>query len=474
MSILGNAIQEETTKTYTENGCPTYSSSLNYNVDFFFMAGASRGQRDRVLDMFIKAYIENNDIALANLFYLRDCRNGIGERDLTRAILKHIGINYPNIVSTSFLDKIVEYGRVDDILSLMNSDETYKTVIQYIKENIENNNSLFGKWLPSENTSSAKTKALAKKVREGLGLTSKEYRHILSTLRKEQHLIETAMTNKDYSNVKYESLPSQAHFKHISAFKRNDADNYTKYIESLQKGEKKVNTSTLVPVQIGEKYIYTCGRPVNDNVLNEMWKNLPDMYEGREENALVVCDTSGSMFGMPLSVAVSLSLYIAERNKGKFHNEFITFSEHPNFQEIKGNDLYEKFNSIVNANWGMNTNLEAVFNLILNSCKKNNIPESECPKRIYIISDMEFDSCCGYSDKTMFENIKIKYNQAGYKLPQLFFWNVNSHQNNVPVRYNQQGVALISGYAPNILKYIIGKEDISPENIMMDTLKRYM
>lgn len=484
MSLLGDALEKQTTVGTTENGAKTFTTSLSYNCDFFFRAGAMRGRNNAVVDLFMKAYIEDKQIALANLFYLRDCRKGIGERDLTRSIFKSLVDNYPDVITDEFIDRLTGYGRYDDILYALTNDKTKNTVIGYISRGLKDGNSLMAKWLPSINASSKRTKSYANIIIKALEITPADYRKKLSELRQAQHLLETTMTNKDYANIQYEHIPSQAHRKHTKAFYRNDEANYKKYLESVQKGEKKINTATITPVEIVSNYsvgYWGMKRPVDDQALDTMWNNLPDLFNGRKENSLVVCDVSGSMESRtstgtrPIDVSVSLALYIAERNTGIFHNEYMSFSSNSHLIRVKGDDLYEKVHYIANTDMGYDTNIQSVFDNLLKACIENNIPEEECPKRIYIISDMEFNnSSIMGKDVSIFEYAKQKYEEAGYKLPQLFFWNVDSRQENVPVRYDETGTALISGYSPNILGYILGEEEITPESIMMKVLKNYM
>lgn len=487
MNAFTSALKNKTTETYTLNGSLTYSSSLNANVDLFFLGSALRGQtEDRITSLFAKAMVENADLALANLWYIRDIRNGQGERQQARNIVKYLGQNYPNLITVEFLQKLVNYGRYDDILTLL---ETHNSlIIEFIRERLANEDNLLAKWLPSENTSSKKTKEYAKKIRQGLGISSVEYRKILSQLRAKQKLVETTLTNKDYDALEYEHIPSKAGLKYRKAFLNHDAERYKSYLNQVNSGEKKINTGTLTPVDIVGKYFQnaygwyssTCSRPSDDKVLNTMWNNLPDVFDGKYENSIVVADTSGSMLTSygntkvkPLSVAVSLAMYIAERNKGLFKDTFMTFSTTPQLQEIKGKDLFEKINNLSSADWHGSTDLDAVFDTILRACCEHNVEEDECPKRIYIVSDMEFNGCVK-SNATTMNRIREKYIECGYQIPQIFFWNVNSKTDNIPVRYNEGGVALISGFSPNILKYVLKTGEISPQSIMLDTLSKYM
>ena len=187
------------------------------------------------------------------------------------------------------------------------------------------------------------------------------------------------------------------------------------------------------------------------------------------KNAIVVADTSGSMSGDPMSVSISLALYFAERNKGQFKDYFMTFSSHPSLQKICGETLKEKMDNLERADWEMNTDLQAVFNLILKTAIDNNTPTEEMPSTIYIISDMEFDSCTrNYENETNYEVIKEKYKEAGYEKPTLVFWNVDARQKNLPVQSNENGVALVSGLSPVIFKMAV--ENKTPEEVMLDTI----
>lgn len=482
MNAFTSALKDKVTESRTLNGSLTYSTSLSSNVDLFFLGSALRGQSEsRITDLFAKAMAEDSKIAMANLWYIRDIRGGQGERQQARNIVKYLATNYADLITVEFINKLVNYGRYDDILILLDTHK--ELVIEYIRDQLSNENSLLAKWLPSENTSSVKTKIFAKIIRQGLGITSQEYRKILSQLRAKQHLVETALTNKDYDSIQYDHLPSKAGLKYRKAFLSKDTERYKEFLTAVNSGEKKINTGTLTPVDIVNKYFakgMSCDRPSDDAVLNTMWNNLPDVFNGEYENSIVVADTSGSMTisyydtsVRPLSVCISLAMYIAERNKGLFKDTFMTFSGTPELQEVKGRDLFEKINNLRKADWAGTTNLDAVFDIILRACCEHNVSADECPKRIYIISDMEFNSCVR-SNATTMNRIRQKYIDCGYEIPQIFFWNVNSKTNNMPVRYNENGVGLISGFSPIILRYILNKENVTPEMIMMETLQRYL
>lgn len=342
-----------------------------------------------------------------------------------------------------------------------------------------NNISLLGKWLPSENTSSKKTVELARFIRHKWSLSSKQYRVMLSSLRKKIKVVERLMCSNKWKEIDYEHVPSRASMIYRNAFKRHDEEGYEEFLNAVEKGEKEIKASTLYPYdivrEIATKRIY-------DKTLDLQWKNQTDWLEGRTENSIVVCDTSGSMgfFGdtgfNPIYVSVSLALYFAERNKGEFYNNFITFSAQPHLQKIIGENIYEKLLNLSQAHWNMNTNIQAVFDLILDVAQRNNIPKEEMIKKIYIISDMEFDEAqgghwgCTRNKPTNFEEIKRKYNNWGYDMPLLVFWNVDSRQDNVPVSANEQNVLLVSGSSPSIFKTLMSNKSYTPFDVMLETL----
>lgn len=479
MNKLIEGLKEETTKTFTENGALTYSTSLNANVDLFFMGSALRESHfSRVVDIFEKAYIEDKNIAMANLWYLRDIRGGAGERKTSSIIYKYLLENHPEEIN---LEKMVEYGRYEDIMFLIDSPLQDK-VLSFIKEQLDKDvksetPSLLAKWMPSYRCHDKERHKLSLVLIKKLFKNSKHYRKTLKSLRDKINIVETHLSNKEYGKIEYSKLPSKASVLYSKAFAKNDGERYSQYLEALKKGETKVNTGTLVPSDIIRKYLKIYGwqhekiRPENDEFLNQAWNNLKDHFENNSENSLVMADTSGSMCGEPIINSISLAMYIAERNKGDFHNCFLTFSSSPSLVELKGDNIFEKISFFTEIN-SSNTDLEKAFDCILVTAIDRNIPESEMPKKIYIVSDMEFDEASG--GKTNFETIKSKYKEVGYELPQIVFWNVNSRQNNIPVRYDEKGTALVSGNSTNILKFLINNDDLSPVNIMMNTLKNYM
>ncbi|MBR1591688.1 MAG: DUF2828 family protein [Ruminococcus sp.] len=475
-------LKEEANLTYTENGALTHMTSGKSCLDLFFRAGAMRGQDERTIyECFRRAFQESPEAAMKILFFARDIRGGLGERRFFRIVMKQLTYDAPDAVERN-LPYIAEYGRYDDLLPLIEthcSQSVYKLIKSQLEEDIadmkENKSvSLLAKWLPSVNASSAETRKLGMKIAEKLGMTNTEYRKTLSALRKHIDIIENYLREVDYS-FDYSKQPSGAMFKYRNAFIRNDGERYGEYINLVLEGREKLNASTLYPYQIVRRIVssrfYSNEKLTNEEKLSldASWKSLPD-YENNE-NAIAIIDGSGSMTcdcgGVsPIDVALSLGIYFAEHSTGPFADHFITFSENPRLVEIKGNDITEKVNNCLKYNEIANTDLEAVFDLILRTAVKNKLTQDKLPAKLYIISDMEFDYCIyGGNNMTMFEAMRQKYAQYGYKLPDIVFWNVCSHGRNIPVEFSETGAALVSGFSPVIFNMVMG-EAISPEYIM--------
>lgn len=454
---LLNGMSKNTAKTLTKNGAITYSKSGSGLLDFFAQAGAMRNNKDEALKLFQKAFGQDRLLAVKILFYLRDVRGGQGERDLFRNCLEWLGTDHPEVFE-AIIKFVPEYGRWDDLFFDNNN------CFDFIREQLTNDinsakPSLMAKWLPTINASSKSTVAKARFMADKLGLSEVAYRKNLRDIRKKIKIVESQMSAREWNKINYSSVPSQASRIYKNAFLKHDNDRYSKFIEKAEKGEVKINASTLYPYQI-----YKSVQSDYSKTLEALWNQLPDYTQGN--NALVVADVSGSMSGDPMSVSVSLALYFAERNKGQFKDYFITFSGSPELQKIQGKTLRERMRNLENADWGMNTNLQAVFDLILETANENETSEDEMPSTIYIISDMEFDSCC--INHTNLEVIKQKYKKSGYKLPNVVFWNVNASGKNVPARHTENGIALVSGFSPTVFK--IAVENKTPEQVMLDVI----
>lgn len=474
-----NYLKQEANKTVTENGAATHITTESDCLDLFATIGALRRESDQEIEArFVRAYTENRDIAMKLLFFARDIRGGLGERRVFKVILNWLAKNEPTSVRKN-LTYVAEYGRYDDLLCLMGTPcenemlNVLKEQFQKDRLALENGGevSLLAKWLPSVNASNEQTVLYAKKIAKHFGLSDASYRKSLVALRRQIRIIENNLREKDYT-FDYSKQPSKALFKYRQAFIRNDRERYMQYLESVSSGESKMNASTLMPYEIITPFFKKVVGEEERKSINTAWWAQQDF--GNDENALAVIDGSGSMYGgsdpIPATVALSLGIYFAERNKGAFKNHFITFSENPRLVEIKGEDILDKVRYCYNYNEVANTNIQKVFELILDTAKKNSVPQDEMPSRLYIISDMEFDRCTEYSSLTSFEYAKKLFKKAGYKLPEIVFWNVASRNRQQPVTKNEQGVVLVSGCTPRLFSMVASGE-INPYAFMLEVVK---
>jgi hypothetical protein len=295
-------------------------------------------------------------------------------------------------------------------------------------------------------------------------------------LRRAIRVVEVAMSAKVYDAIEYQKVPSQAMLKYSNAFIRNDKEGFIRYLDDVKSGRAKVNADTIYPQQIIHEIWKT---NIDSSMADSLWNNMPDFINEAEENAIAVVDVSGSMSGTPMEVAVGIGMYLAERAKGPYANKFITFSESPQMVEIKGKDIVDKANGIRDADWQMNTNIEAVMDQILQTAIDTNCNAEEMITKLYIISDMEFDSAvdAGYSDQdvlahdeVLFKQLNERFEESGYKMPNIVFWNVDSRNNNFPMSMDERGFLNVSGYSPSIFKNLVNNTIVSPIEFMMEIL----
>lgn len=479
-----NNLKAEANLTTTENLAITHASTMSDCLDLFATIGAIRFQDDNeIINHFMRAYTEDSDTAMKILFFGRDVRGGLGERRVFRVMAKWLAINEPEPIRKN-LALIPEYGRFDDLLTFIDTpceDAAIDVIRTQLEKDLASNEnvSLLAKWLPSVNASNAETVRMAKRIARALGMSDMQYRKTLSQLRKRIHIVENDLRERDYS-FDYEELPSKALLKYRQAFIRNDNSRYEAFLENVKSGKSTMHTGTLMPYEvirpcIGSPYIWNQDHDVLTEseriAIDTTWNALED-FAG-DENALVVVDGSGSMYGsfgkpLPIEVALSLGIYFAERNTGIFHNHFITFSETPQLVEIKGRDITEKVRYCMSYNEVANTNLQAVFELILKAAIKNHASLEDMPKRLFIISDMEFDYCMDDAEETNFARAKKLFVAHGYNLPEVIFWNVNSRNRQQPVTKNEQGVTLVSGCTPRLFSMVL--DGATPYEFMMEVI----
>ena len=498
---LVDGLEVATNFTTTENGAVTHRSTLSKLLDFFGAGGAMRQRSDKDIEiLFGNAWGDDELLALKTLFYFRDVRGGQGERRMFRVALRSLAEGRPEVVCSN-LDNIAFYGRWDDLFCLRGTNcwnNVLELVKQQFKKDMEDSSrnkpvSLLGKWLPSVNASSKDTVKLAKHFAKQLGLRHREYRKALAQLRTAIDVVEKKMTKKRWSDIDYSSVPSNAGLKYRGAFLKHDGSRYGEFLEAVAKGEKTINAGTLYPYDVVSKaLVHRFNSTAADTkTLDALWNNLPDYLEGKPHKGLVVADVSGSMTSgcgsvAPIDVSVSLALYIAERNTDPtFGGAFLTFTDKPSLERVRGENIVEKAYNLNSSEWGYNTNLQSAFDVILKTAQDNNLTQDSIPEMVYIVSDMEFDeACCGnrnnhwddepvegsHDEVTNFQLIRKKFADAGFEAPNLVFWNVNARSAQFPMTTNDDGVCIVSGCSPAILKAILSGNQIDPMQVLYDAV----
>lgn len=461
MSFL-TELEVATNKTaYTSNGAISNNSTLNPVLDFFSSAGAMRGREREAVTLFNKAYASDPTNAMRTLFYLRDIRGGQGERSVFRAILDSLDEATVNKVAKF----IPVYGRWDEVpLTKETLPALYEQFVADEKEMKAGKPvSLLAKWLPSANASSSNSRKKALNIAEAWGLTERNYRKRVAALRKHIQLLEHKMSSKEWAEIQYDKLPSQAHRKHVKAFKRNDNSRYEKYIGQVERGEKKINSNTLFTYEV-----YNMVDNGDEATANAMWKALPDYTRG--ENALVLPDVSGSMYGLPISISVSLALYFAERNEGPFKDCFLEFSSKAKLVKVHGKTLGERMRSVQHStNWMGSTDIQSAFDAILTAAKASNATAEEMPKVLYVISDMQFNQATSNNRETNFEAAQRKFEEAGYEMPHVVFWNCSPYgDSKAPATMYDNKVTLISGSNQSTFQYAVAGK--TPMESMLEVL----
>lgn len=476
MNNFLNNMKKESSLTETLNGATAYNTTQNGLLDFFAESSALRNSSNkRIIELFDRSYAENPLLTMKCLFYTRDVRGGQGERRVFRVLLTHLANTRPDVLRAN-LNLICEYGRYDDLLALLETG-VKNDVINLIKTQLDKDipakhPSLLAKWMPSCDTSSAKTRSYATCIRKSLGMTEKEYRKMLSGLREKIRVTERLISTDRWQELDMEKLTANNYLKYENAFRNHVPDKWNDYINRVQEGVSSIKSATLYPYNIINKVKYADKETVA--LCDEMWKSLPDYTDGQMESALCMVDVSGSMdIGVSgsvtaMDVAISLGLYVSERVQGPFNNHFMTFSSIPQIVEVKGNNLKEKVCNMSRADWNMSTNLDKAFSLILDTAIHTNAKQEDMPKKLIIISDMQFNSAVGYGRKTLFEGVKEKFESNGYQMPTVVFWNVDSKKTTFQVSEDNKNVLLCSGCSPVILKGVLKYNN--PMELVLDTL----
>jgi len=453
----------------TENGMKARKTSASKVLDFFSNVGSSRGTS--MTRQFHAALNEDVDLTIRALLWARDIRQGAGEREQFRRLVQDLEkINAQ--LAGRLLRKIPELGRWDDVLYAYKDPINRQAAFAFIAEALNARDGLCAKWMPRKGP-------VAAELRNFMELSPKAYRKLLVGL---TNVVETQMCAKEWDKINFSHVPSLASARYQKAFGRNAQEAYSAYIRELQKPQSERSAS--VKINAGAVYPYDVVKSVergNEAVANEQWAALPN-YVG-DAKIMPMVDVSGSMGSLyynwgrgagpqPIEVAVSLGLYLSEKNTSSFKDLFLTFSGKPEMVRLKGK-LSQRIKQMSKSDWGMNTNLHAAFEEILRIAKKGNVSQEDMPGTLLILSDMQFDRCTRYDDSAI-EMIRRKYEKAGYKMPKVVFWNLNASYGklNSPVRFDERGVAHVSGFSPAIMKAVLADdlEDFTPYNVMLKTL----
>lgn len=495
MKDFMEGMKDQLNVSKTTNGALGYKSTGKQLLDFHFSISQLRSAtEEEIIRKF--QYImntEEEETFLKYLFYIRDVREGLGERRIFNCILKLLLTVKPDHFK-NLIYFIPHYGRWDDLINLIDYHipevteiviKIIKPILEYdysiaIKEDSTSSISLLGKWMPSINTSSKLTRYRAKQLCRMLGYSEKEYRKRLSCIRRYLNVVECKMSANQWSEIEYETVPSKANLIYEESFARHDPMRRAEYLANVTSGKAKINSSTLFPHEIIHKIL---NRDLGSSTvtLEELWKALPNLVDSNSKT-IVVGDGSESMrkcIGKTnissADVCIALCIYFAERLGGIFHNKYITFSGYPEFVDLSGMDsLFHKVEYCLGYCEIANTNIEKVFELILQTAIENNLSQEDIPDNILIISDMEFDECTfsslgAYPDRRLMDQMKILFKQSGYKLPRIIFWRVNGKTNTIPMKENDLGVTLVSGFSLNIVKMVMSNE-LDPYKCLLEQI----
>lgn len=471
---FASAMKQEGNFTKTENGAVALKRTNDACLDLFATIGSLRTdyEDNRTETLFAEAFKENPLMATKIVFYGRDIREGLGERDTFRKLIRYMAKYHPEAIKPN-LDLIGVYGRYDDMYCLIDTElendmwAAMKKQFEEDKENLEKGNaiSLLAKWIKTADASSDKTRKIGILTAQKLGYSVYEFKRIVRAMRKQIGVVESLMSTGKWDEIKYSEVPSRAMMIYRNAFMKHDADRFTEFTNKALNGEEKINSSALYPYDIVEKVLYG---DEDSKLLEAQWRQLPNYIE-EGTNAIVMADVSGSMCGRPMATSIGLAIYFAERNKGEYHNMFMTFSSRPNIVEVKGETLYRKVRNASRADWCGNTNLQAAFKKVLDIAIKGNVPKDEMPKSIIVVSDMEIDYC-GDKDWSFYDKMKDLYESHGYEIPNVVFWNVNSRNDVFHADKTRKGVQLCSGQSVTVFKQLMGCIGMTPTEMMQKVI----
>lgn len=487
-------LRVEDNKTTGWNDAPGFKSTLNANLDLYSRAGTMRFASDEdIVRYFNSAFKEDATLAMKNLFYIRDVKQGMGERNFFDVVIKHLATH-----ETDIFKKVVKlipfYGSWADVRKIIGSEDltdeqvmpTVKLMHKALVEDLARLDSgepitLVAKWAPSVGSKNKVHKLALRRLLSFTGMKEKVYRKMISRMREQLSLVEHKLTEKKTDKIDYSQVPSQAFKKYTKAFFRNDGERFEEFLNRANEGEVKVNAGTLHTHQLVTEYFGSIWNNFmgENKAIEAQWKNLPKP-QANSLNVLPMVDVSGSMSGLPMEVAVSIGIFLSENSEGEFRNNFLTFSSEPELiTMVEGDSLFNKVRQVIKSDWGMNTDLEAALQMILNTAVKNNLKQEELPDLIPILTDMQMDNTGRFgamTDMSFYQKMKQKFEDNSYQIPTLLWWNIaGDYSGALAVTKDEQNTILISGFSQklfdNILNLDLDKlEDYTPETAMLEVL----
>ncbi|TRX97069.1 hypothetical protein FHL15_001863 [Xylaria flabelliformis] len=434
--------------------------------------------------------------------------------------------------------------RNNEAIALFNSDSVYRglqlTIARLFAEQLKTDLSLLrgedqqakkdislcGKWAPSHDRFHDKHTFIVSNIAEMLhpmeevaairGPMDRElflrhsrdlYRRDISALRAHLDIVERKLSAKNYDKILYDRVPSVAMNNYSKIFAEKDTERFEEYLNGVAEGKMRISGATLMPSTLIRQARDSLGsgarltvkakmQELAGKVVDGQWKTLVQRIKdsGTLESSIAVCDVSGSMESpnfrdgtCPMDTAIGLSLLVAEVTAPPFGGHFITFSAEPTVESVDlSKSLRDKVASMAESNWGMNTNIVAVFeDLILPMAIRNKLSQEDMVKRVFVFSDMQFDGAesspryrkSGETFSSAFERIKSKYRDAGYEMPELVFWNLAGGRAGYgqgtsgdptapkPVTSEETGTTIVSGYSQAMLKVFLDNGTFDdPEN----------
>jgi len=481
----------------TENGAIALKSTSNVIVDFFsmFLRGIDTNLMSDYLE---KCWETDPRKTVAIIFNARDREEGKKEKNISNRAMIWLRRNKKNTYLKNIHKYVTKYGCWKDITYIaiknpINNHLELNLITNQLKIDYQNlttgkNNevSLCAKWCSSERDKNDKEFGMASKIAEELfpneaNKMEKYRKDVIVPLRKQISIVEHFMSDNRWTQIQYDKVPAVASKRFRKAFMKHDPDGYNDFLQKVARGEKKIKITGLLPHELVRYYLKS-NVTSPDETIELQWKTLVEATKnlGTLNNILPIVDVSGSMYDIhnnlsPIYVSIALGILIAECNTGPLHRKVVSFHAEPSIFSIEGDTLFEQVNNLSRISAGLNTNFEAVFDLLLNAAELFDIKQENMPDTVVVLSDMQYDEASNnVSENTLHNSIITKYETKGYKSPKFIYWNLSSqHNETFPVKSVTDNVAIISGFSEQLLKVFMNSNDFNPESIVNEILSKY-